>query len=58
MKKRFFSLLLTLSLLLAMLPTAASAAAADTGRAIQFVTSGNAPNLPGAQASSIFFGTY
>lgn len=54
--KRFLSLFLTLALCLSLLPMAASAA--DTGKAIQLVTSGAAANITGAQKSNVYFGTY
>lgn len=54
MKKRIFAVLLCVCLLVGLLPAAAFAAGADTGKAIQL----GASQIAGGQASSVYFGNY
>lgn len=56
--KRLGAWVLTLALVVGLLPQTAFAAGTDTGKAIQFVDSGTAANISGAQADNIYFGTY
>ena len=58
MKKRIFSTLLALCMLLCLMPTGVFAAGTDTGKAIQLVDSGTAANISGGQADNIYFGTW
>ena len=58
MKKRIFSTLLALCMLLCLMPTSVFAAGADTGKAIQLVDSGTAANISGGQNDNIYFGTW
>ena len=57
-KSKILSLLLAICLVVGLMPTAAFAAGADTGKAIQLVDSGTAANISGGQADNIYFGTY
>ena len=58
MKKRIFSTLLALCMLLCLMPTGVFAAGTDTGKAIQLVDSGTAANISGGQNDNIYFGTW
>lgn len=57
-KNKIISLLLAICLVIGLMPTAAFATGADTGKAIQLVDSGTAANIKGGQGSNIYFGTY
>ena len=58
MKKRIFSTLLALCMLLCLMPTGVFAAGTDTGKAIQLVDSGTAANISGGQNDNIYFGKW
>ena len=58
MKKRIFSTLLALCMLLCLVPTGVFAAGTDTGKAIQLVDGGTAANISGGQNDNIYFGTW
>ena len=58
MKRRIFSTLLALCMLLCLMPTGVFAAGADTGKAIQLVDGGTAANISGGQNDNIYFGTW
>ena len=58
MKKRIFSTLLALCMLLCLMPTGVFAAGADTGKAIQLVDGGTAANISGGQNDNIYFGKW
>ena len=58
MKRRIFSTLLALCMLLCLMPTGVFAAGTDTGKAIQLVDSGTAANISGGQNDNIYFGTW
>ena len=58
MKKRIFSTLLALCMLLCLMPTGVFAAGADTGKAIQLVDGRTAANISGGQNDNIYFGTW
>ena len=57
-KFKIISLFLVLCLAAGLMPVVTLAAAADTGKAIQFADSGTAANIGGGQADNIYFGTY
>ena len=57
-KNKIISLLLAVCLIIGLMPTAAFATGADTGKAIQLVDSGPAANISGGQRGNIYFGTY
>ena len=58
MKRRIFSTLLALCMLLCLMPTGVFAAGADTGKAIQLVDGGTAANISGGQNDNIYFGKW
>ena len=58
MKKRIFSTLLALCMLLCLVPTGVFAAGTDTGKAIQLVDGGTAANISGGQNDNIYFGKW